>query len=271
MTNEPIEHALLAHLNPEKPKKPAKPFPVSPIVGILFVVGAYFVSMLIGGFVVGVMPAFLGWSQARISGWLEESLSAQFLYVLSADLVMVTFLWIIMRQQKFTLRDIGLLRPRVMDFVISICAWLPYFVINAAVAAAAVALFQLDTDQRQQTGFENATGMTSLVITFISLVILPPIVEELIMRGFLFSSLKSGMKVIPAAVITSLIFAIAHLQIGSGAPALWLAAIDTFILSLVLCYLRQKTGSLWAGIGLHMLKNGLAFTVLFILPPSILN
>jgi hypothetical protein len=88
------------------------------------------------------------------------------------------------------------------------------------------------------------------------------------MRGFLFSSLKRGMTVVVAAIVTSSIFAIAHLQFGSDAPLLWLAAIDTFVLSLVLCYLRQKTGSLWPCIGLHMIKNGLAFTVLFLIPES---
>jgi membrane protease YdiL (CAAX protease family) len=85
------------------------------------------------------------------------------------------------------------------------------------------------------------------------------------MRGFLFTSLLK-----PAAVHLRrdlspvVLFAAAHLQIGSGAPLLWTAAIDTFILSLVLCYLRYKTGSLWPGIFLHMLKNLLAFLVIFV-------
>jgi membrane protease YdiL (CAAX protease family) len=43
------------------------------------------------------------------------------------------------------------------------------------------------------------------------------------------------------------------------------AALDTFTLSLVLCYLRQKTDSLWPGIMLHALKNGLAFMSLFLI------
>lgn len=246
-------------------------FPIPPILGIIFVVGTYIVSLFAGAFMVGVLPAFLGWSPQRISNWLEHSFTSQFLYVACVDIVTVSLLWWLMRQKNIKLRDIGLRRPRIMDFVISVCAWLPYFVVNAAVSAAAVALFHLNTEQRQQTGFENATSTTALILTFVSLVILPPIVEELVMRGFLFSSLKSGMKVIPAALLTSLIFAAAHLQLFGGTPALWLAAIDTFILSLVLCFLRQKTGSIWSGIGLHMLKNGLAFTVLFILPTSILN
>jgi membrane protease YdiL (CAAX protease family) len=62
-----------------------------------------------------------------------------------------------------------------------------------------------------------------------------------------------------------LLFAAAHLQWGSGAPLLWVAAIDTFVLSMVLSTLREKTGSLWSAIGLHAIKNGVAFTLLFVL------
>jgi len=35
---------------------------------------------------------------------------------------------------------------------------------------------------------------------------------------------------------------------------------------LVLCTLRIVTGSIWAGVLLHMIKNGLAFYVLFVAP-----
>jgi membrane protease YdiL (CAAX protease family) len=41
-------------------------------------------------------------------------------------------------------------------------------------------------------------------------------------------------------------------------------ALDVFILSIVMCGLREMTGSIWAGVVLHMMKNGLAFYLLFI-------
>ena len=84
-------------------------------------------------------------------------------------------------------------------------------------------------------------------------------------RGLLYSSLKKAMPIAGAAVITSLIFAAAHLPEGGAAGPLYVAAIDTFILSLVLVYLREKTGSLWSSITLHSFKNGVAFVLLFVL------
>jgi membrane protease YdiL (CAAX protease family) len=73
------------------------------------------------------------------------------------------------------------------------------------------------------------------------------------------------MKIVPAVILTSLIFASAHLPEGGAAGLLYIAALDTFILSLVLIYLREKTGGLWASITLHAIKNGIAFVALFVL------
>jgi membrane protease YdiL (CAAX protease family) len=139
-----------------------------------------------------------------------------------------------------------------------------YYISYLVIVSVAGALVPaLNVDQAQELGF-NPIGTGELILTFISLVILPPIVEETLMRGFLYTSLKKRLTKVNAALITSVIFAAAHLQFGSGAPLLWVAAIDTFVLSLFLVYLREKTGSLWASMTLHALKNGVAFASLFI-------
>lgn len=78
---------------------------------------------------------------------------------------------------------------------------------------------------------------------------------------------KKGLRVLPAAIVTSLIFAVGHLAESSQGP-LYVAAIDTFVLSLVLIYLREKTGRLWASIGLHAIKNAIAFVTVFVLGVS---
>jgi membrane protease YdiL (CAAX protease family) len=61
-----------------------------------------------------------------------------------------------------------------------------------------------------------------------------------------------------AILITSTLFGLIH-----GA---WNVGIDTFALSIVLCVVRLKTGSLWASILIHMTKNAIAFYLLFINP-----
>jgi membrane protease YdiL (CAAX protease family) len=46
----------------------------------------------------------------------------------------------------------------------------------------------------------------------------------------------------------------------------WAVALDTMVLSLMLCTLREYTGAIWAGVLVHAIKNGLAFYLLFINP-----
>ncbi len=252
--------------NTDTSNSPGQKLPWSPLAAGLIVVAIYFGAMTLGQFLISIYPALQGWSNTQTNDWLEQSAAAQFAFVLFVEAVTLGLLYSVMRRRKVGFGRIGLIRPRLYDLAVTLMAYPPYFILNGAASLGATALFHLDTAQKQQTGFESASSPTDMALTFVSLVILPPIVEEIVMRGFLFGSLRDKMPVVRAAILTSVIFAVAHLQFGSGAPLLWAAAIDTFMLSLVLCYLRQKTGSLWAGIGLHALKNCVAFVVIFIFP-----
>jgi membrane protease YdiL (CAAX protease family) len=111
-------------------------------------------------------------------------------------------------------------------------------------------------DQKQNLGF-STTGNSGwqMVLIFFSLVVMAPIAEELLMRGWLFGKLRQDLRFWPATVIVSLLFALAHGQLN--------VALDTFILSLFLCTLREKTGAIYAPILVHMLKNLIGFLTLF--------
>jgi membrane protease YdiL (CAAX protease family) len=61
-------------------------------------------------------------------------------------------------------------------------------------------------------------------------------------------------------VFTSAIFGFAHGQ--------WNVGVDTFALSLALCYLAYKTNSLWPSVLLHSLKNLIAFILVFVITPE---
>ena len=95
------------------------------------------------------------------------------------------------------------------------------------------------------------------IFAFALFVIVAPFAEEAIMRGFLFGKLRqSKMPFWPAAIVVSLLFAVAHGQ--------WNVGVDTFILSMVACWLREVTKTIWPGVVIHMIKNFVAFMVLFV-------
>jgi len=231
-----------------------------PVLAIAYIVSAFFLSQILAGLSVSIYPLIQHWNQAQANHWIQSSVWGQFVYVFLAESLMVGALYLFLRLRRVSWRAIGWRKPRWSDLGWGL-SFLPLYYLSYLVVVMAVQVFvpHLNTSQAQQIGFEGAHGAADLIVVFISLVLLPPFVEELAVRGFLYTSLKKSMPKVAAVITTSAIFASAHLQAGSGAPLLWIAFIDTFVLSLFLIYLRDKTNGLWANMTLHASKNLVAF------------
>jgi len=237
----------------------------NPWLGVIYVVAVYYVSQLLSGVVISIYPGLKHWTNSQALSWLNESIGAQFVFILLAESFAIGALYLFLHHYKVGFKAIGLRRPRWSDPLHGIVAAPVYYVLFAIMIGLISHYVQgINFDQKQELGFDNVSGAVQLTLTFISLVILPPITEEIMVRGFLYSSLKKALNLLPAAIFTSLIFASAHLPEGGASGPLYVAAIDTFVLSLVLIYLREKTGGLWASITLHAIKNGIAFFFLYL-------
>jgi len=103
--------------------------------------------------------------------------------------------------------------------------------------------------QLTQTGVGLA-GMT-LVAVLVS-----PIAEETFLRGFIFGGVAKRFGYGWGAVISALIFSVAHLQPGALLPI--------FILGLLLAWVYIRTGSIWPCIFIHLAHNsiGILFMVI---------
>ncbi len=237
----------------------------TPLESVAVTLAIYFGGQFIGALLIYAPPLLIGKGQLVISNWLDNNVYGQFLLVAAVEAVTFWLLYIFLKRRGASLKTIGLKnKPKLKDIGWVLIGFGFYFIVYLILLyVLKEVLPRIDTNQQQIIGFKGANGI-QLPFVFVSLAILPPVVEELMVRGFLFSGLKKGLPIIWAAIITSSLFAIAHLQAGTGEPLLWTAALDTFVLSFVLIYLRQKTGSLWACIGLHMLKNTIAFLSLFV-------
>lgn len=240
--------------------------PWHPVLGLLFIFFLYYVSQFIGGAAVSIYPIIKHWTTAQANDWLSSSVTAQFVYILIAEATAIGAIYLFLKRYRTKLSIIGLRKPRWSDLGYGLLAVIPYYALYL-IAQSVISHFvpSLNVNQAQEIGFTNVNGTLPLVLTFISLVVLPPITEEIMVRGFLYSSLRKAMPLIYAALLTSFAFAIAHLPEGGASGPLYIAAIDTFVLSMVLIWLREKTGGLWASITLHAIKNGIAFVALFIL------
>jgi membrane protease YdiL (CAAX protease family) len=80
-------------------------------------------------------------------------------------------------------------------------------------------------------------------------VLVAPICEEVFFRGFVLMGLLRALPVWLAIGLSALIFAVAHAD-PSSFPVL-------LCIGLALAFLRWQTRSLWPGIALHLINNGL--------------
>ncbi len=239
----------------------------TPLEAVGVTVFIYFASQIVAALLAGLIGSQSGLSEDAINNLLESSAGWQFLFILAVESITVGLLYLfVVKTRKTALRAMGLVAPQVRDIGYALLGYIAYFFIYAFVALQLIQHFfpQVDFDQKQELGFSSGIAGPELIFVFLSLVILPPLVEELLVRGFLYTGLRTRMTPLIAAIVASIVFAAAHLQWGSGNALLWTAAVDTFVLSMVLIRLRQKTGSLWPGIGVHFIKNGLAFLALFV-------
>lgn len=78
-------------------------------------------------------------------------------------------------------------------------------------------------------------------------VFVAPLVEEIFFRGFLFGGMREQYGWKKAALISSIVFSIAHLDIAAVLP--------TFALGFTFAYLYQEAKSIWPGIVMHFLVN----------------
>lgn len=233
----------------------------SPIRIILNAVGIFLVSQLAATALVALGLVFLG--RQGITDELSNSIFAQFIFLVIAEGLAVWLVISVLKKRKLSLVTIGLRKPKASDIGRGALGFLAFYALLIVVSIVLSIVFPNYNNTPQNIGFNNVVGAGALILTFISLVFLPPIGEEILVRGYLFSGLRSKMSFIQAGLITSALFALAHLQLGDGAAPVWGAAADTFVLSLVLVYLRESTGALYAGMMVHALNNLIAFIVKF--------
>ncbi len=177
-----------------------------------------------------------------------------------AQLVTLAVLWLVVRglyRSGPRAFDLGKFDPGLLGW--SVLAFPLYLITSTVMSNLLAVFFGVNLLEQQNIGYSEPNGF-ELALIFVALVLLAPFVEEVLFRGFLFSAFRRTFGFWIGAIGVSLLFAVAHGQANVG--------IDVFVLSMFLCYLREKTDSLWPAIALHSLKNLVAFVVLFIMKIS---
>ena len=237
-----------------------------PILVVFLTILVFFVSQIIAGLILVFYSQFRNSSTQASTSWISNSIYAQFFFVLIAEAINLLFVFYYFKKNKLDFSLIGLRKPKLSDLFYSLVI-MPIYYGSYFILVVGITFFYkgLNVNQTQQIGFNSVHGPIELIFAFVALVVLPPITEEILVRGVIYSALKQKIKPYLAVILTSILFASAHLPEGGKAGLLWIGAIDTFTLSLFLIYLREKSNGLISSMVLHALKNGVAFYYLFLI------
>ena len=106
-------------------------------------------------------------------------------------------------------------------------------------------------------------GTLSFWILILYVILIVPMMEELLFRGFLQNWLRSKLSPAFSIGLTSFIFAFFHYAPGQGISNITIVS-SLFLLSLVLGWLMFRTGSLKAPMALHSIFNTVSVCLIFI-------
>lgn len=256
-----IKNPAFSKDGPSSVDPPARDFGPSWLVVLLSVL-IFIISQFIAVLLMGAIldPHDAGDLTQRIN----NSPLAQFFYILLAEGLAVGLVFFTLRQRRLGLSSIGYgRRPKWADLRLAAGGFLVFYAMVFVATAIISAFIPNLTSQQQDVGFNSLHGQLDYLVAAAALIILPPLGEETLVRGYLFSGLRRRWRFVPAMLLTSALFGLAHLQGGEAGSLVWAASVDTFLLSVVLVYLRERTGALYAGILVHMANNLIAFLVQF--------
>jgi membrane protease YdiL (CAAX protease family) len=135
--------------------------------------------------------------------------------------------------------------------------WVPpaigAYVAFAVIYAAFVHAHQEDVAKDLGYG----SGTFGAVASGVLIIGAAPFSEEVFFRGFVFGGLRRKLPFWAAALIAGALFGVVHFTGVSSAGVLPQLA----VLGVILCWLYERTGSIWTTILVHALNNLLAFIV----------
>lgn len=208
--------------------------------------------------VIAVVLNRIGVPLDSVNDTMLQAIFAALVYLLT--LVVVMGVPWLLKRSRTSRTELGLTRlPSWLDMGLAPAGFIIYMLTTYVLTMVVTLIVpSFDISQVQDTGFGNITQRYEFFLAFATLVVIAPLAEEILFRGYLYGKMRKYVPVWLSMLLVSILFGAVHGQ--------WNVGIDVFALSLVLCSLREITGSIWAGVMLHMIKNAIAYYLLFINP-----
>ncbi|GIK76527.1 MAG: CPBP family intramembrane metalloprotease [Acidobacteria bacterium] len=132
-------------------------------------------------------------------------------------------------------------------------AWFAYILFSGFLAP----LLQPDQQDVTRELGTDRDELGSVAAAAFLIVIAAPLSEEIFFRGFMFGGLRRSLSLLPAAAISAAVWGVLHLGAGNLGVAIQLT-----IFGVILAWLYERSGTLWAPVLAHAINNTIAFVLL---------
>jgi membrane protease YdiL (CAAX protease family) len=205
--------------------------------------------VIVGSIVAGVIALLIAEALVSSGQDYEDEPAAYAVVLVSSFIVQeLLLIWAALRfgpwKYQAGLASLGL-RPAAR------ASW--FFPIGVAASALAITygydalLWALDVDAGVAAPEEAFDNAAPFIVIAVGAVLMAPVIEEIFFRGFIFGGLRAHGGYLAAAIVSSVIFAAAHLS-GYYMPPFTL-------IGLLFAWSYQHTGSLRPGMIAHAITN----------------
>jgi membrane protease YdiL (CAAX protease family) len=204
----------------------------------------------------GVLSPYLPLAKSFYDGLVNGNLTANFIEVLFDAIAGLGLVWFYLRRYKVGWKAVGWRGFNPWRAIGTFAAILVIFLVGVSLLLALVSFLipSFNANQTQTNDFTGTVAQQHRLISIFALVIIPPIIEETVFRGFIFPAFAKKWGTWAGAIASSVLFGFAHLQAN--------VSVYTFFLGLLLCFMYVRLKSVYPGMALHMLNNYLALMAL---------
>ena len=187
---------------------------------------------------------------------LAATIFSALVYTLSFLFLLLIFKHLKPLRAPVTRNELGLNNlVTLSDIGLALAGLFGYLAFSAILTALFSVFPWFNLNEAQPLFYSTLISPSGKVLAALALVVVGPILEEVIYRGLIYGKLRKNHSLITSILTVSILFGFLHGQ--------WNVGVDVFTLSVVACLMRETTGTIYAGIILHVLKNTIAFYFLF--------
>lgn len=217
---------------------------------ILAIITFYAAQLIVG------VPMLIILGSDTLKTPLVATIFSALVYTLSFLFLLLTFKHLKPLRAPVTRNELGLNNlVTFSDIGLALTGFFGYLAFSAILTALFSVFPWFNLTENQPLLYSTLISPLNKVFAAIALVVFGPILEEVIYRGLIYGKLRKKHSLITSILIVSILFSFLHGQ--------WNVGVDVFALSVVACLMRETTGTIYAGIILHILKNTIAFYFLF--------